>query len=186
MTSGVAGVRSRPGRSDPRSPSWRTPAWPMKPSILPPSTSAVAFGVVVRTAAVHVGVVDVRVDARAGLRVGHAHGRLTVAHRDAVGTRERAEVRVERPVLLHDHDDVLDLVDTRRDDVTACGSARHSLQPGRLRRRRRGRFRRRVRSTATRHEHEHRGHHATDPHTRPPPRPSWPSPLQQRALHIST
>ena len=32
-------------------------------------------------------------------------------HRDPVGARERREVIVERSVLLHDHDDVPDLVD---------------------------------------------------------------------------
>src|SRR5262249_38034724 len=35
--------------------------------------------------------------------------------RDPVGAREGTEVGVEGPVLLHDHDDVLDLVDVRVD-----------------------------------------------------------------------
>src|SRR5262249_13574865 len=39
------------------------------------------------------------------------HRRLPVLHRDAVRARVGAEVLVERAVLLHDHDDVLDLVD---------------------------------------------------------------------------
>ena len=81
--------------------------------------------IVVRSTTVDVGVIDVGRHARAVRRIGHAHGRLAVLHRDPVGARKRTEVGVERPVLLHDHDDVLDLVDAGRDDVAAGGSAAH-------------------------------------------------------------
>ena len=47
-------------------------------------------------------------------RVGYAHGELTVPGRDPVGSGVGAEERVERPVLLHDDDDVADLADAAR------------------------------------------------------------------------
>ena len=75
-------------------------------------------GLAVRPAAVTVGFVMVGAGAPA-LRVGHAHRGHPVPHRDAVGPRERAEVAVERPVLLHHDDHVLDLVDARRHQVSA-------------------------------------------------------------------
>jgi hypothetical protein len=60
---------------------------------------------------VHEGRIVERTDAATDLRVGDAHGRAAVSHRDPIGAGERTEVRIERPVLLHDDDDVLDLVD---------------------------------------------------------------------------
>ena len=69
-----------------------------------------AVGGLVRRAGILVLVVHERRDAFAGQRVGHADGGLTALHRDPVGARVDAEVRVERPVLLHDDDHVLDLV----------------------------------------------------------------------------
>ena len=49
---------------------------------------------------------------RCGIR--HAHRRPARGHRDAVSSRVGAEVGVEGSVLLHDDDDVADLVDARR------------------------------------------------------------------------
>ena len=46
-------------------------------------------------------------------RIGDAHRRPAVLHRKPVRAREGAEVRVERAVLLHDHDHLLDRVDAR-------------------------------------------------------------------------
>src|SRR6516225_1723020 len=65
----------------------------------------------VRAAAVDIGGVVVRADARAP-RVGYACGWNPAAHRNAVHSRVGAEVAVERPVLLRDDDHMLDLVDT--------------------------------------------------------------------------
>ena len=65
--------------------------------------------VVVRPAEVLVAPAVVRPVAAAAERVGHAD-----VLRDAVRAGVRAEVGVERPVLLHDHDDVPDLVDAGR------------------------------------------------------------------------
>ncbi len=69
--------------------------------------------VVVRPAVVAVRGVVERPLACADLRIGHADRDLAVPPREAVRTRVRAEVGVERAVLLHDHDDVPDLVDAR-------------------------------------------------------------------------
>src|SRR6185437_7075124 len=46
--------------------------------------------------------------------VRHADRRHAVLHRDPVGVRIRAEEGVEGAVLLHDHDDMADLVDAAR------------------------------------------------------------------------
>jgi hypothetical protein len=62
--------------------------------------------VVVRTAGVAVARVVERPLAPAAHRIVDAD-----VLRDAVGAGEHAEVGVEGPVLLHDHDDVPDLVD---------------------------------------------------------------------------
>jgi hypothetical protein len=62
--------------------------------------------VVVRAAGVAIGAVVVGPLAQATLRIGNAH-----ALRNPVCTGIRAEVGVERAVLLHDHDHVPDLVD---------------------------------------------------------------------------
>jgi hypothetical protein len=66
---------------------------------------------VVRAAAVPVLRVVERPDATVRGRIRQANRRDTVAHRDSVGARIRTKVRVEGTVLLHDHDDVPDLVD---------------------------------------------------------------------------
>jgi hypothetical protein len=47
------------------------------------------------------------------------------------GSRERSEVRVERAVLLHDHDDVLDLLDAA---PGWCASRRSRADAGRAER----------------------------------------------------
>src|SRR5204863_4163568 len=61
----------------------------------------------VRPATVDVRMIDERLDARAeASRIGNAD-----ALRNTVRTGVRAEVGVERSVLLHDHDDVPDVVD---------------------------------------------------------------------------
>ena len=60
----------------------------------------------VRATVVEVGGVMERLDAAPVHGVGHAH-----AGWDPVGAGIRPEILIERPVLLHDHDDVLDLVD---------------------------------------------------------------------------
>ena len=85
----------------------------------------------VGSAAVHVGVVGVGRDALPRLGVVHADRGHAVLHRDPVGAGVGPEVGVEGPVLLLDHDDVLDLVDARRDDVAAGGAAADTLDGGR-------------------------------------------------------
>ena len=66
------------------------------------------------------GVVDVRVVVRraahtTGERIGHAHiERTIIVARDAVGTREGAEVVVEGPVLLHHEHQVVDVAEAQR------------------------------------------------------------------------
>ena len=67
-------------------------------------------GRAVRSADDEVAVVDVRALAPARGR-RQAGVRDPVRHRDPVRARKRAEVLVERPVLLHDHDHVLDLLE---------------------------------------------------------------------------
>jgi hypothetical protein len=65
---------------------------------------------------------------RLGIR--YAHGRLAVLNRDPIRAGEGAEIGVERPVLLLDHDDVPDLVHPRRHDVAASRPTRHPLHAG--------------------------------------------------------
>ena len=65
---------------------------------------------VVRGSLVQVGKVVERPHAPASLRIGQADGRHTVPHRNPVGSRISPEVAVKGPVLLHDHHDMLDLV----------------------------------------------------------------------------
>ena len=76
------------------------------------ATSDVLDGVdvIVRTAEVAVCAVVVGALARSCPRVGHADGDRAVPARVAVRAGVGAEIRVERAVLLHDHDDVPDLV----------------------------------------------------------------------------
>ena len=82
-----------------------------------------------RAAAVDERRVVERAVAPAGQRVGQAHGEVAVAGGDPVRARIRAEVRVERAVLLDDHHHVADLVDPHVGHV-------HWRDPGRRRRRR--------------------------------------------------
>ena len=70
--------------------------------------------VLVRAAAVAVAGVVVRVEADSAAGIRRADGEVPAAPRQAVRSRVRAEVGVERAVLLHDHDDVADLVDPRQ------------------------------------------------------------------------
>ena len=66
----------------------------------------------VRAPGVQVVRVVIRLLADALGRIGHAHGEAAVRRpREAVRAGVRAEVVIERTVLLHDHDHVLDLVD---------------------------------------------------------------------------
>ena len=67
--------------------------------------------VAVRTALVAVERVVVGPLADVPPRIGNADRRLARLHRDPVGAGVRAEVGVERAVLLHDDHDVADLVD---------------------------------------------------------------------------
>ena len=73
-------------------------------------------GMSVRAAHVHVVVVRIRLHAWSVAQVAKTHRRDTLRHWDAVGTGIRSEVAVERTILLHDHDDVLDLVDPDQRD----------------------------------------------------------------------
>ena len=70
----------------------------------------------VRSARVVQVAVVVRAVADAGARrIGEAHLRATLRrHRDAVRARERAEVLIERPVLLHHEDQVIEVHDAGR------------------------------------------------------------------------
>ena len=69
--------------------------------------------VLVRPAAVAVARIVERVEADPGARIRRADGEMAVVPWQPVRSRVSAEVRVEGPVLLHDHDDVADLVDPR-------------------------------------------------------------------------
>ena len=80
-----------------------------------------AFHVVRPAQIVVVGVVE-GADTLMGPGVRDAHGGDAVLHRDAVGPGVGPEVGVERPVLLHDHDDVVDLHDPLR--LAAAGARR--------------------------------------------------------------
>jgi hypothetical protein len=67
-----------------------------------------------------------RLLAEAAERIGHANGRDAIPHRYPVRARVGAKVRIEASILLHDHDDMLDLVDRRIDPIggnTAGGAA---------------------------------------------------------------
>src|SRR5437667_4547071 len=64
----------------------------------------------VRAAVVEVVTVVERPDAVPGFGVGHADRGHPVLHGDAVGAGIGAKVTVERAILLHNKDDVLDLV----------------------------------------------------------------------------
>jgi hypothetical protein len=89
--------------------------------------------VTVRAAVVPVTRVVERTVAPRRQRVPAADGRAAVSHRDAVRARVGPEVGVERPVLLHDHDDVPDLVDAgaRRRCVNRSQSSARASRLGR-------------------------------------------------------
>jgi hypothetical protein len=67
----------------------------------------VGVGLTVRPSLLQLAARVVRRNARAEDRVGNAHRRRAVTHGDALGAGERAEVVIERPVLLDDEDEVL-------------------------------------------------------------------------------
>ena len=69
----------------------------------------------VRATAVDERRIVVRAHALARAHVARADGRHAVTAGDPVGAGERAEVAVKRAVLLHDHDEVPDLVDPGRE-----------------------------------------------------------------------
>jgi hypothetical protein len=64
----------------------------------------------VRTSAVPILGVMVRFNAGSAVWVRNADRRLAVTHWDSIGSRESAEVAVERAVLLHDDNHMPDLV----------------------------------------------------------------------------
>jgi hypothetical protein len=76
-----------------------------------------------RSARVLVARIVVRTDARLSFDVWNANDRNAIVHRDAVGAAIRPEVTIERAVLLHDDNDVLDLVDTVAGRVLGCCAA---------------------------------------------------------------
>ena len=83
----------------------------------------------------------IRPDASSGDRVGHADRRPAVAHRDALGARERPEVVIERAVLLDDEHQVLEVL-LRLLELRQVGTRRgRSGRPGRAARRRAGQTR---------------------------------------------
>lgn len=77
-----------------------------------------------RTSAVLIVDILIRSYAHAGFRIRRAHRWLPVLHGDTVSTRVRSEVRVERSILLHDYDDVLDLV-LAKVDLTCVAVSRY-------------------------------------------------------------
>src|SRR6185437_8569825 len=104
----------------------RMSAWSvtrMKPSIRPPLTSFLpASGPCAPPeSTAPLGARNGRTLADA---VRHAHRRQPVLHRDPVGVRVGAEERVEGAVLLHEHDDVADLVDAAVRSRTAVARRR--------------------------------------------------------------
>ena len=65
---------------------------------------------VVGAAKIDVARIVIGPGARIRLQIRQANGEVSVARRYPVGSRERSEVRIERSILLHDDDDVLDLM----------------------------------------------------------------------------
>ncbi len=86
-----------------------------------------SFGAV-GTAGVFVAGVVIRLDARSSLRIGNADSRDAVAHWDAVGAGKRAEITIERPVLLHHDDHVLYLVNAVRRRGSGCVNVKRRYQ----------------------------------------------------------
>ncbi len=60
--------------------------------------------------AVAVQMRDIRLVADARIGAGVANRRNTVAHRNSVGSGKSAEVMIERAILLHDDDHMMDLM----------------------------------------------------------------------------
>src|SRR5712691_4565709 len=85
-----------------------------------------------RATAIDIGLVMVRPHAPAG-RIWHAYRRYFAVPGNTVGARKGAEVTVERPVFLHDNDDVADLVDSR-EHVDRRGATRRTARRGATRR----------------------------------------------------
>ncbi len=78
----------------------------------------------VRPAPVEIGGVVVRRDALPRGGIVHAHRGHAILHGDAICTRKGAEVAVEGAVLLHDHNDMLDLMYVAgSDSLTRLGQA---------------------------------------------------------------
>jgi hypothetical protein len=125
----------------------------------------VGLGVDVAVGAAPVDVGGVVVGALTGAgRVGHAHRRDPVQHRDAVRPGIGAEVTVERTVLLHHHDDVPDLVDALGDHVGARRAPLdHLWIVGRRAGGRRWGGRRRLRRCAPGQPGDQHGHHDDRP-----------------------
>ena len=89
---------------------WEIRAWAIEPRAL----VAERVDVIVRAACVAVRGVVVGPLAAPRQRIRRANGRHAVAHRNPVRAGKRAEIRIERTVLLHDHDHVPDLVNAAR------------------------------------------------------------------------
>src|SRR5262249_14759930 len=87
-------------------------------------------GGVVRAAGVLVGGQGIRFDAHAGFRIVVANGGHALrVHGNALGAGNRSEVVIDRAVLLHDHDDVLDAV-LRGGAAGTAGAARTARTAG--------------------------------------------------------
>src|SRR5579875_444685 len=91
----------------------------------------------VRATAVQILGIIVRLDALSSLWVVDANRRHAVLHRNAVRSWIGAEVGIERAILLHDHNDVFDLMDTTIAALililvcaTACRQQRADQQTG--------------------------------------------------------
>src|SRR5205085_8751639 len=69
---------------------------------------------IVRASPAVVVMVLVRALTSAILRVRQTRGRMPVRISNPIRAWKHTEIRVERPVLLHDHDDMLNLVDPRQ------------------------------------------------------------------------
>src|SRR5215813_6456425 len=107
----------------------RLSASAMKPSIFPWSMSLALAGSVCGPPML-LSLCNVRLDAGARHRVRDAHGGHAMVHRDPGRARVGPEVGVERPVLLHDHDHVLDLVNALRGGAAGPGRGRRGALLG--------------------------------------------------------
>jgi len=109
----------RVGRVQAAPPARRRPC--DKPAHRPAGDVGAGVGAEVRAAAIAIVAVVVGFDALLILGGGIADDGRAVRHGDAVGAGVGPEVAVERAVLLHDHDDVLDLVDALIDGAVRVG-----------------------------------------------------------------